>query len=126
MNKKIIFIVIAFIIAIFVVYIVCFNNKKKVTCNEFTGGGFEIIFNTNGGNKIESMHTCIACSPDSYPLLPIPTKEGYIFDGWYYDKSFNNKVAGDSSLDVNPKESFDKNGCRTGYENVTLYAKWVE
>lgn len=34
----------------------------------------------------------IACSPDSYRELPIPVRDGYIFDGWYYDKDFTKKL----------------------------------
>lgn len=43
-------------------------------------------------------------------LLPVLTQEGFKFDGWYLDASFENKVIPGSDVD----------------EDFTLYAKWTE
>ena len=71
------------------------------------------------------MHICIACSPDSYEDLPIPIRDGYKFDGWYYDKEFKNPVEGTSSLDIKPIIiTSKKEWCIIGYKDMTIYAKW--
>lgn len=129
MKKNILLIIIPVIVVLFIAIFLFYRfqaepQEEIVECNQFVGGGFDIIFNTNGGNEISSIHGCIACSPDSYPDLPIPVKENSTFDGWYYDANFQNKVEGTSTLNITPKQSVGKNGCQTGYEDITLYAKW--
>lgn len=73
------------------------------------GGGvahYTITYETNGGSRI---------SPESYAsgktaeLTKVPTKEGYIFEGWYLDEALTEKV---TELKMT--------------KSVTLYAKWVE
>ena len=49
---------------------------------------------------------------EPYGELPIPTKDGYAFVGWYKEKELNNKVV--SSTIVKDKKTH------------VLYAKWVE
>ncbi|MBU1094120.1 MAG: InlB B-repeat-containing protein [Firmicutes bacterium] len=44
-------------------------------------GGFSIIFNSNGGNVLESL----TYDGSSLVLPDNPTKTGYDFDGWYLD-----------------------------------------
>ena len=101
-------------------------GKKEEVCQSISGGGYNIIFNTNGGEELSSMHVCIACPPDVYELLPIPTKDEYEFIGWYYDKKLTKKVDADSSLDVNTNPKYGKEDCIIGYNDVNLYAKWVK
>ena len=98
-----------------------FHTKKE--CNILAGGGFHILFDTNGGEKIESMSVCIACAPDTYKDIPTPKREGYIFQGWYYDTRFIRKVESKNSIDIKiiPKK---KEGCTVGYQDITLHAKW--
>ena len=55
------------------------------------GGAYnKVVYNTNGGNEIEPLYVA------SYYVeefsFPIPVKEGYTFDGWYYDSSFTKKM----------------------------------
>ena len=68
---------------------------------------YTVDFKTNGGNAISSItreeNTTIELS--HY----IPTREGYIFDGWYTDTLFKNKV--------------DR---IVLHSDMTLYAKWVD
>ena len=67
---------------------------------------FTITFNTNDGSKIES----ITVLEDGTIAAPTnPTKEGYVFKGWYLDADFNNPI---------DFASYIVEG------NVTLYAKW--
>ena len=101
------------------------KNEVQEECTPFTGGGYTLYFETNGGNKLESMHVCIACSPDSYEILPTPTKENDTFEGWYLDKRLKEKVSAPSSKDIIPVPEKNKKGCTIGYKDITLYAKWA-
>ena len=65
---------------------------------------------------------CVACAPDSYSKIEIPTKEGHKFTGWYYDKELTLK-AGESTSDIYPQVNV-VNGCIKGYKEITLYAGW--
>lgn len=119
-NNKIIIIVI--IIIIILIFITIYRSKKN--CEIFTGGGYNLIFNTNCKENIEPMDICIACDPDSYDDLPIPKREGYKFSGWYYDKILTKKVTKKSTFYINPITEKDWRGCPIGYQDVVLYAKW--
>ena len=73
---------------------------------KFIMNKYTITFETNGGTSIEQV------TADYGTLISIenPIKEGYIFDGWYKDKSFTTKYI----ITTMPNE------------NITLYAKFVE
>ena len=65
-----------------------------------------ISFEANGGTRTSPMTVAY----NSYiNNLPTPTKDGYTFDGWYYDQYFN--------------RMFNFNNRIT--ESMTLYAKWI-
>lgn len=100
------------------------SQKELENCLEFTGGSYNLIFDTNSGLSIENMKICIACSPDSYQDVPTPQKAGKIFDGWYYDKNFTMPIDTSTTSEIIPKIEEDENGCKTGYKDITLYAKW--
>ena len=79
------------------------NNDSIINeayrCPNYTGGSLEIIYNTNGGNKLESTKYCGGCNPENQPkTLSTPTKSGYMFDGWYYDEALTKKVEGTSQV----------------------------
>lgn len=129
MDKK--YIVICFLIIFVIVggsisYFLLFRNFNNEKCISFSGGGFNIFFNTNGGDEVESIHVGIAVSPDSYQDLPIPVKDGFVFEGWYYDSKLTNKVNTISSRDISPIPKYDNNNCMIDYENIILFAKWNE
>ncbi len=66
---------------------------------------YEISFNTNGGSEIDSV------MDDRIPSeLPVPTKEGSVFAGWYTDEDLTDPAEDSVPID----------------HNVTLYAKWAE
>lgn len=129
--KKVIYIVLMVVVivttGVLIVKLNMTDTKKEETekeeCNSITGGGFDIIFNTNSDIVLNSMHVCIACPPNTYLDLPVPTKEGYIFDGWYYDVNLTEKVTALNTIDITPVP-IKTNDCITGYTNITLYAKW--
>lgn len=130
-NKKLFIILGSTIIIIgIIICLILFNKKeepiKNIECIPFTGGSYNLKFEVDGGEKIEDMSICIACSPDSYESLPIPVKEGYTFEGWYYDSSFTNKVEIEKTYEITPIDNIDKNGCKIGYKDITLYAKYTK
>jgi len=68
-----------------------------------------VTFDSTGGNAIPSMSCKIG---DVYGDLPIPTREGYRFDGWYYTEA-DSTVTGPIGSDW------------TAFMDLTLWAKWV-
>ena len=102
------------------------NNEVKKDCMPFTGGSYNLVFDTDGGTEIESMSVCIACSPDSYEDIPIPEKEGYTFDGWYSDKKLTKKIDYTNTKDIKAIPEYDEDKCMIGYKDITLYASWSD
>ena len=68
--------------------------------------GFNITFEENGGSTISDIEEAIELPSE----LPIPTKSGYTFLGWYYDSDFTNEAFAGDPLSG----------------DVVLYAKWGE
>ena len=67
---------------------------------------YNISFETNGGNTIDSIKVEIG---KSIGELPVPTKNKYYFLGWYNNSDFDELI--DSEYIPN--------------DNITLYAKWL-
>lgn len=70
-----------------------------------------ITFVTNGGNSIDSI--TVPPKTTYYAIndyLPVPTRNLYVFDGWYTDASLTNSV----------RYEYD-----TITKNVSIYAKWT-
>ena len=72
-------------------------NAKKIKVN----------FETNSENTIEPIEVTYN---ETYGTLPVPTKENYIFEGWYLEQELINKV--------------DDNTLVKTSSNHTLYAKY--
>lgn len=71
-----------------------------------------LYFDANGGTVSPSYRQIGAgCRYGSQGALPTPTREGYIFDGWYTSKS------GGSRVDEYTRMSF---------VSVTIYAHWTQ
>ena len=102
------------------------DSPEKEECNSIDGGSFNLIFNTNGGKEISSMNICIVCSPDSYKSIPTPVRDGYNFDGWYYDKELTKKIEFTSTKDFEVIPEYDNNKCIIGYKDIEIFAKWIE
>ncbi|MCH5166437.1 MAG: InlB B-repeat-containing protein [Erysipelotrichales bacterium] len=107
------------------------NTTKNQNCPalEENNRYFNIILNANGGTMPEGMASTIRQCGDCETSTEIakPTREGYIFEGWYYDKSFseNKKIpSGYQTGRINKIEKKSATGCLQGYEDVYLYAKW--
>lgn len=71
---------------------------------------YTLRYVTNGGKAISSESKSRSWVKD-YEDLPVPTRVGYRFNGWYYDTKLTRAVTGDVQV-----------SSRT----VTLYAGWTE
>ena len=74
-----------------------------ISCSPLTAVSFE----TNGGSTVPSVLYGMGAL-----TVAEPTKENYVFDGWYYDEALTNAV--------------DTSAPEISGEAVTLYAKWKE
>ena len=95
-------------------YILVILDKSNIEiekCSDYSEN-YKITYETNGGDKID------AVSVTGNKELTIPKREGYIFDGWYTDSTFKNKV---SSITPTQKKT---DTCIQGFNDVTVYAKW--
>ena len=86
---------------------------------------YKIVYNTNGGNKIDSFSHCGGCLYSETPVIPTPTRDGYKFVGWYYDSSFKNKVNTKYATKITYTKIYDSHGCQA-QATVNLYAKWTK
>ena len=68
---------------------------------------YGVSFMTNGGSYISSKSYQSGLYVSEFPA---PTKDGYLFDGWYLDGTLNRRVTYPFKI----------------ADNYTLYAKWVE
>ena len=100
MKKKLLFILIISILLFSLCS--CFGNTEKI----------KITFDSNGGSSVKSI---IANGNEKITLPESPTKEGYIFNGWYFDNDVFHMSFGSENLCDNPKT-----------EDFTVYAMWVE
>lgn len=65
---------------------------------------YTVTFETNGGTDVQTL----TINENETPTLPSnPTKEGYVFDGWFIDMALTNAYS------LAPITS-----------NITIYAKW--
>ena len=52
-------------------------------------GGFDIKFDTDGGSAVATQRLRYG---ESVVEPSVPTKEGYVFVGWYADEGFTQKI----------------------------------
>lgn len=69
---------------------------------------YTITFDANG--SISDIISKEVRSTEKYGDLPIPTREFYIFEGWYKELSFTNEITNNTLVLIT--------------KNTTLYAKW--
>lgn len=102
------------------------TTKKGCPTLSLEDSTFEIILNPNGGSLPSGKTVISQCAEcGSNEDIGIPVREGYIFDGWYYDKAFSKKLTGSASNRVEKDPVKNASGCISGYNRVYLYAKWV-
>lgn len=72
-----------------------------------------IAFNSNGGSTVQML----SASPDANITWPEnPTKQGYIFEGWYTEKELLKRYKPVTKMPAFSEEN----------RGITLYAKWLE
>lgn len=76
---------------------------------KWSEAGYTISYELDGGTLPEGAPT--KHIPGERTSLPFPTKEGFIFDGWYLDADFEEIIV-----------SINKDVA----EDVTVYVKWLE
>ena len=74
--------------------------------------GYEVTFNLNGGGNLpEGMSAKMFVEyASTYGELPIPTRDGYVFDGWYTAAEGGEKVTSATEMVI--------------FSSQTLYARW--
>ena len=92
--------------ALFISAIAVYSQPKLKSVNEATE--YNLYYELNGGVNADSNKDKYA--ENSIVNLASPTKSGYDFKGWYWDKDFNSKV---------------ENSAFSGKaQDLTVYAKW--
>lgn len=90
------------------------STKVTITSNHtihahWTANSYQVKFDANGGNVSKTNVNVIYGSP--YGNMPVPTRTGYTFNGWY------TAASGGTKVDSNTKVSITA--------NQTLYAQWT-
>jgi uncharacterized repeat protein (TIGR02543 family) len=102
-----------------------FKKKKESECKPIEGGEFRVSY-ISDGQEIYFTHVHIDSRDEDFDNLYIPKKEGFTFDGWYFDSTYQNKVGVVNSKDLPRTPIYDQNNCHIGYKDITLYAKWIK
>ncbi len=68
-----------------------------------------VTFNPNGGSVLEESRTVYY--GQTYGELPTPTRDNYIFDGWFTEPEGGDEITSESAVDA--------------LANLTLYAHWT-
>lgn len=83
------------------------ENKPEVCINSNNTEIFSVNLDYNGGTGKEVIY--MDCNKDPNFEPPVPEREGYTFDGWYYDSNFQNYCKDFESI----------------YTYNKLHAKWI-
>ena len=84
------------------------ESTKPVDPDPGTRDDYTLHYVTNGGNHLSSETKSSSWTKD-YEDLPTPVRDGYTFEGWYWDLRLTEPVTGDVKVNKT---------------TVTLYAKW--
>ncbi len=113
------------LVIITILFLCSCSNKEVsnvVSCPEFYKNSYKILLYSDG-KVLDEKEVCTYCETNETIELPTPVKKGYVFNGWYYDELFLNKV---DELNIKPNIKRDKNGCDYSYNDVKLHALWIE
>lgn len=97
MKSKKILLVLIVVFILLSAFAGCSNNK------------FTITFDGNGGSNPDSIVT----EKVQLTELPVSDREGYVFEGWYFDKEFTKPFRKTSLINENVNS------------DITVYAKWL-
>ena len=93
--------------------------------DEIQTDSIEVNLANNLGYSSRSTVT-ISKNSATYESLPKPYKEGFVFEGWYYDGKFQKEVVGTTTKDLNINKLtyvYDYNGVNG--KKYYLFAKWA-
>ena len=93
-----------------------FNQSMTLYAILLPENSFKITYELNGG--INNPANLYSLKENEYSYLKNPTKDGYIFGGWYSTSGFNGE-----RIYYLPLRDEDWNDI---YENTKLYAKWYK
>lgn len=82
------------------------REVQKTLYAHWTANTYQVSFDSNGGSAIESINVTY---DDIKENLPVPTLDGYKFEGWYTEREGGSK-----------KETIEKT-----LNDMTLYAHWT-
>ena len=114
-NKKtkyfLIFGIVILLVVLLLVLLLSFGKNKK----------YDVIFDTNGGTTMEN----IVIKENGTIEKPVdPTKEGYVFIGWYYNGApfdFTTEITDDMVLEARWGEIGKVSGVSLNKSNLNLY-----
>ncbi len=89
------------------------NENAHTLYAKWVEGRLTIRFSSNGGSSCPTRIVEKGGTYGENGRLPVPTREGYTFAGWYKESGLTNKVEGTT---VNES---------AGSSELTLYAKWT-
>lgn len=94
-----------------------FSFTEDVTASQtiyakWTANQYNLTFDVNGGDSLDSSeNTKTVTYDEKYGDLPIPTREGYTFQGWFTDDTFTNEITETSDVKIT--------------SDTELIAKWL-
>lgn len=94
-----------------------FSFTEGVTASQtiyakWTANQYNLTFDVNGGDSLDSSeNTKTVTYDEKYGDLPIPTREGYTFQGWFTDDTFTNEITETSDVKIT--------------SDTELIAKWL-
>ena len=99
-----------------------YGSNGTGACNAVTGAGIDVTYKFGDGREDLTQRWLTGMAP-GYNQILTPTREGYIFDGWYLDQSYLYSY-NDLGVPIYSNPYY----CKTdepSLEDVTLYAKWT-
>ncbi len=106
-------------------YVTAYEDRKWYRYNDVFGikvnADYVLHYDTQGGNTLEPERKTAASTQATFSPLKNPSRDGYTFEGWYYDKDGKNPVG--ESVTLNWSEGL---GSASNPVSMTIYAKWKE
>lgn len=88
------------------------TDTQQFTWKLVAGQKEQVTFDATGGNVTPGQITVGYGEGFTYGELPTPTRQGYVFDGWYTQKDGGKRIESTSNVDI--------------LGNHTLYAHWTQ
>ena len=90
------------------------SSKVMITASQtlyarWSNSNSNVVFDVNGGMLSETGIT--VTYGKTYGKLPVPTRDGYTFKGWYTDKTGGTEITSSTKVTITAKQ--------------TLYARWM-